>query len=131
MAYRAGRLWSPLDAARVNEYLRTSTGGDMTAKDFRTWHATVLAAAALAASDEPGDTKASRKRAVRKAMVEVSTYLGNTPAIAKASYVDPRVLDQYEGGNTIADALREEYATPEERQEGLERAVLQLLADAS
>ncbi|HEX5560710.1 MAG TPA: DNA topoisomerase IB [Nocardioidaceae bacterium] len=131
MAYRAGRLWSPLDAARVNEYLRTSTGGDMTAKDFRTWHATVLAAAALAASDEPGDTKASRKRAVRKAMVEVSTYLGNTPAIAKASYVDPRVLDQYEGGNTIADALHEEYATPEERQEGLERAVLQLLADAS
>jgi len=131
MAYRAGRLWSPLDAARVNEYLRTSTGGDMTAKDFRTWHATVLAAAALAASDEPGDTKASRKRAVRKAMVEVSTYLGNTPAIAKASYVDPRVIDQYEGGVTIADALHEEYATPEERQEGSERAVLQLLADAS
>ena len=131
MAYRAGRLWSPLDAARVNEYLRTSTGGDMTAMDFRTWHATVLAAAALAASDEPGDTKASRKRAVRKAMVEVSTYLGNTPAIAKASYVDPRVIDQYEGGVTIADALHEEYATPEERQEGSERAVLQLLADAS
>jgi DNA topoisomerase I len=130
MAYQEHRRWSPLDAHRVNEYLRTSTGGDMTAKDFRTWHATVLAAAALAAGDEPGDTKASRKRAVRKAMVEVSTYLGNTPAIAKASYVDPRVVDQYEGGVTIADALHEDYATTEERQEGLERAVLQLLADA-
>ena len=131
MAYQEQRRWSPLDSARVNEYLRTSTGGDMTAKDFRTWHATVLAAAALAATDEPGDTKASRQRAVRKAMVEVSSYLGNTPAIAKASYVDPRVVDQYEGGTTIADAVRREYATVEERQEGLERAVLELLADAS
>ena len=100
----------------------------MTAKDFRTWHATVLAAAALAASDEPGDTAASRKRAVRKAMVEVSTYLGNTPAIARSSYVDPRVIDLYEDGTTIADAVREEHATPEERQDALERAVLDLLA---
>ena len=74
----------------------------MTAKDFRTWHATVLAAAALAASEEPGDTQASRKRAVRQAMVEVSEYLGNTPAIARSSYVDPRVVDLYEGGTTIA-----------------------------
>ncbi len=131
MAYQEGRRWSPLDSARVNEYLRTSTGGDMTAKDFRTWHATVLAAAALATTDEPGDTKTSRQRAVRKAMVEVSTYLGNTPAIAKASYVDPRVIDQYEGGTTIADAVHREYAGVEERQEGLERAVLELLADAS
>ena len=63
----------------------------MTAKDFRTWHATVLAAAALAASEEPGDTQASRKRAVAAAMVEVSEYLGNTPALARSSYVDPRV----------------------------------------
>ena len=51
---------------------------DLTAKDFRTWHATVLAAAALAASDEPGDTKASRRRAVKAAVDEVAEYLGNT-----------------------------------------------------
>jgi len=81
LAYQDQKRWSALDASRVNLYLR-SAGGEMTAKDFRTWHATVLAAVALAATDEPGDTKASRKRAVRQAMVEVSQYLGNTPAIA-------------------------------------------------
>lgn len=127
MAYKELRRWAALDAGRVNDYLRESTGGDMTAKDFRTWHATVLAAAALAESDEPGDTKASRARAVRQAMVEVSEYLGNTPAIAKASYVDPRVVDLYEGGTTIASAVRRRYGSPEERQAGLERAVLRML----
>ncbi|MGA8209339.1 MAG: DNA topoisomerase IB [Nocardioidaceae bacterium] len=130
LAFQEQRRWSALDAARVNEYLRESTGGDMTAKDFRTWHATVLAAAALAASTEPGDTKASRKRAVRQAMVEVSSYLGNTPTIARSSYVDPRVIDQYEGGTTIKAAVAADYASPDERQAGLERAVLELLADA-
>ena len=130
MAYQEVRRWLTLDAARVNEYLAESTGGDMTAKDFRTWHATVLAAATLAASDEPGNTKASRQRAVRDAMVTVSEYLGNTPAIAKASYVDPRVLDLYDGGTTIASAVRRRYKTPEERQAGLERAVLRMLKNA-
>ena len=128
MAYKELRRWSALDAARVNDYLRESTGGEMTAKDFRTWHATVLAAAALAESDEPGDTKASRKRAVRKAMVEVAEYLGNTPAIARSSYVDPRVIDHYESGTTIASATKRRHRTPEERQAALERAVLRLLA---
>jgi DNA topoisomerase-1 len=127
LAYKNAKRWAALDAARVNEYLRTCTGADMTAKDFRTWHATVLAAASLAASSEPGDTKASRKRAVRNAMVEVSEYLGNTPAIAKASYVDPRVVDLYEGGTTIADAVRREYGSSEERQAALEQAVLEML----
>jgi DNA topoisomerase IB len=128
MAYQVGRRWLPLHASQVNDYLRTSTGGDMTAKDFRTWHATVLGAAALAAIDEPGDTKASRKRAIRKAMVEVSDYLGNTPTIAKASYVDPRVVDLYEDGVTIGDVVHQEFLTAEERQEALEKAVLALLA---
>ena len=128
LAYQDRRRWASLDATGVNEYLAQLDGGDITAKDFRTWHATVLAAAALAASDEPGDTAASRKRAVRKAMVEVSTYLGNTPTVARSSYVDPRVIDLYEDGTTIADAVREEHATPEERQDALERAVLDLLA---
>jgi DNA topoisomerase I len=129
MAYQVDRRWQPLDASRVNDYLRTSTGGDMTAKDFRTWHATVLAAAALSDPKEPGDTKASRKRAIRQAMVEVSTYLGNTPAIAKASYVDPRVVDLYEDGVTIEkEVVQEEHATTEERQDAIEQAVLKMLA---
>ena len=89
LAYRDGRLWNPLDAVAVNGYLRDTTGAEITAKDFRTWHATVLAAVSLASSEEPGESKASRKRAVRNAMVEVSEYLGNTPTIARSSYVDP------------------------------------------
>ena len=130
MAYQVDRRWLPLDASRVNDYLRTSTGAYMTAKDFRTWHATVIAATALATTSEPGHTAASRKRAVRQAMVEVSTYLGNTPAIAKSSYVDPRVVDLYQDGTTIGDVARAEHGTPEERQSAIEQAVLQMLANS-
>jgi DNA topoisomerase I len=129
LAYREGRQWLDVNAGTVNDYLRESTGGDWTAKDFRTWHATVLAAAALAASDEPGDTKASRRRAIKQAMIQVSDYLGNTPTIARSSYVDPRVIDLYEDGVTIRDAVRRKYRSPEHRQAALERAVLKMLRD--
>jgi len=128
LAYKQQRRWADLDATQVNDYLRRSTGEDITAKDLRTWHATVLAAAALAASDEPGDTKASRARAVRAAMVEVSEYLGNSPAIARSSYVDPRVIDLYEDGITIEAAVRRTVRNPDERQAVLERAVLRMLS---
>jgi DNA topoisomerase IB len=130
LAYKSTRLWTPMDAALVNDYLRDATGAEITAKDFRTWHATVLAAAALAGSDEPGDTKASRRRAVAGAMREVASYLGNTPAIARSSYVDPRVVDLYEDGVTIETAVRRSYDSPETRQRALERAVGRLLASA-
>jgi DNA topoisomerase IB len=62
-------------------------------------------------------------------MVEVSDYLGNTPTIAKSSYVDPRVVDLYEDGVTIGDAVRRKYKSPEHRQAALERAVLKMLRD--
>jgi DNA topoisomerase I len=130
LAYREGRRWVELDAATVNQYLRERTGEDLTAKDFRTWHATVLAAAALAETDEPGDTKASRKRAVKAAMVEVSEFLGNTPTIARSSYVDPRVLDLYEDGVTIAGAVGRGHRDPDARQAALERAVRRLLTES-
>ncbi len=129
LAYQERRRWSPLDAMTVNEYLRETTGAEITAKDFRTWHATVLAAASLASSEEPGESKASRKRAIRNAMVEVSEYLGNTPTIARSSYVDPRVIDLYEDGTTIAAAVRRGYDSPDERQLALERAVLRMLRE--
>jgi DNA topoisomerase IB len=130
LAFRDGRRWVELDASTVNEYLRERTGEDLTAKDFRTWHATVLAAAALAQSEEPGDTTASRKRAVKKAIEEVSEFLGNTPAIARASYVDPRVVDLYEDGVTIGGAIGRNLEDPDARQAALERAVRRLLASA-
>lgn len=125
LVYRDGRRWVDLDAASVNAYLATLFDGELTAKDFRTWHATVLAAAALAESTEKGDTKASRKRAVKEAVEQVATYLGNTPTVAKGSYIDPRVLDLYEAGTTIElPAVK----SPTERQLALEKAVLALLA---
>ncbi len=127
LAFKDKRVWSPLDGSLVNDYLREATGAEITAKDFRTWHATVLAAAALAASEEPGDSKTSRKRAVVSAMKEVADYLGNTPTIAKSSYVDPRVLDLYEDGVTIETAVRRKYDSPDAQQLGIERAVRRML----
>ncbi|MBA3801959.1 MAG: DNA topoisomerase IB [Acidimicrobiia bacterium] len=127
LAFRDERRWSDLDAVHVNRYLDDLIGGDLTAKDFRTWHATVLAAAALAMSDEPGDTKASRTRAVREAVKEVAEYLGNTPTIARNSYIDPRVIDRYEEGVTIRDVAERAHRSPARRQSDLETAVRKLL----
>ena len=127
LAYKDGRSWQPLDSNRVNDYVRETTGLEVTAKDFRTWHATVIAAAALAETEEPGGSKASRKRAVSGAMKEVAEFLGNTPTLARSSYVDPRVIEAYEQGETIWRATNKHYAKADQRQAALERAVLRLL----
>ena len=127
LAWKDGSRWRGLDASDVNDYIGDTTGVEATAKDFRTWHATVLAAASLAESDEPGETKASRKRAEVAAMKEVAEFLGNTPALARSAYVDPRVLAAYQEGRTIAAATRRRHKSPDERQAALERATLKLL----
>jgi DNA topoisomerase-1 len=72
LAWKERGRWHDLDSGHVNDYVRCATGMDATAKDFRTWHATVIAAASLAASEEPGTTRASRKRAEVAAMKEVA-----------------------------------------------------------
>jgi DNA topoisomerase IB len=125
LAWKDGRQWRGLDSGQVNDYVREATGIEATAKDFRTWHATVIAAAALAGTDEPGGTKASRKRAVAATMKEVSEFLGNTPTLARTAYVDPRVVEAYERGRTVK--VRGTYDTDDARQAALERAVLKLL----
>ena len=127
LAYQEKRRWRDLDSAAVNSYLN-GLHEELTAKDFRTWHATVLAAAALAGSEEPGDTKASRRRAVKAAVQEVADYLGNTPTIAKNSYIDPRVFDLYESGTTIDPEILTGHRSPATRQRALEKAVLDLLS---
>jgi DNA topoisomerase-1 len=129
LAYQDGRSWRSMLPDLVNLYVRESTGIQATAKDFRTWHATVLAAAALAETPEPGLTAASRKRAVSGAMKEVSSFLGNTPTLARSSYVDPRVIEAYEDGRTIRGTTRRTYDTPDARQAALERATLKLLKE--
>jgi DNA topoisomerase IB len=127
LAYRTPSGWADLTSAAVNLYLSDLFEGDFTAKDFRTWHATVIAAESLALSPESSRTATGRKRAVKKAVADVSGYLGNTPTIARASYIDPRVLDLYEAGETIAEAARASYPDQARRQEALEAAVLGML----
>jgi len=129
LAWKDGRTWRDIDSGTVNDYIRLTTGLGVTAKDFRTWHATVLAAAALASTAERGETTASRKRAVAAAMKEVSKYLGNTPTLARSSYVDPRIVDAYEEGRTIARTMRRTFQGIDERQAAMERAVLKLLRE--
>ena len=127
LCFRVGRRWRTLTPDLVNEYLREVSGLDATAKDFRTWHATVLAAAALAEAPGTEATKTAKKRAVAAVMREVADYLGNTPTLARSAYVDPRVIDAYDEGRTIRPAVRRTYDGPDQRQAALERAVLRLI----
>ena len=126
LAHRTDSGWRDLEAGDVNAYLADLFDADVTAKDFRTWHATVHAAVALATSPEPGDSLTSRRRAVKGAIEQVADYLGNTPTIAKNSYVDPRVLDRYDSGETIT-VPRSTGRDPMKRQAGIEKAVRALL----
>jgi DNA topoisomerase IB len=105
LVYRSGDRWHDVTAANINDYLREISDGDFTAKDFRTWHATVLAAVGLAVSGPAAESETARKRAVARVVQEVAGYLGNTPAVARASYIDPRVIALYEKGITIEPAL--------------------------
>jgi DNA topoisomerase-1 len=98
---RSARRWQEIHADTVNEYLKEISGAQMTAKDFRTWHGTVKAATELAAVG-PQPTRPKRTKAVAHAMKEVADLLGNTPAVARSAYVDPRVIDQFENGTVIA-----------------------------
>jgi DNA topoisomerase IB len=104
LVFRSGSRWHNVTAGNINDYLRDISGGDFTAKDFRTWHATVLAAVGLAVS-QAAESPAARKRAIARVVQEVAEYLGNTPAVARASYIDPRVIARYEDGITIASSL--------------------------
>ena len=105
LAWHEGDAWVDVKSSDVNEYLREVTGGDYTAKDFRTWNATVFAAVGLAVSVDAAPTATARKRAVTRVVKEVAEYLGNTPAVCRASYIDPRIIDLYENGRTVADEL--------------------------
>ncbi len=126
LAYHQGGEWVDLASGTVNAYLAELFGGDFTAKDFRTWHATVLFADSLARAAE-APSKTAKAKVVRTAVGEVASYLGNTPTVAKGSYIDPRLIDLYESGSTIADAAGRSYRTPAARQRALEKAVLGLL----
>ena len=130
LEYREGRSLAPLASADVNNYLREQTGLEISAKDLRTWAATVLAAELLALSDEPGDTKASRARAVRNTMTEVALALGNTPTVVRSSYVDPRLVSLYESGTVIPRQSFQDLDDIFDRRHAVERETLKLLRNA-
>ncbi len=94
LAWREGRVWRDVRSQDINEYVREVIGCEATAKDFRTWHANVLVIAELAGGPVPGSTHERRRRLVA-AVNAVAEHLGNTPAVARRSYVDPRLLDRY------------------------------------
>jgi DNA topoisomerase IB len=105
LAYWVAGHGHDVTAPDINEYLQELSGGNFTAKDFRTWHATVLAAVGMAVSEPAAASESARKRAVARVAREVAEYLGNTPAVARASYIDPRIIELYEQGVTIAPIL--------------------------
>ncbi|HET6468471.1 MAG TPA: DNA topoisomerase IB [Geminicoccaceae bacterium] len=109
----------PVDSADVNAYLREIAGGDFTAKDFRTWAATVLAAWALR-EFESFDSQAAAKRNLTRAIERVAMRLGNTPAICRKSYVHPEVLDAYLDGSLLASVKEQVEDELKEELQGLE-----------
>ena len=97
---RGRATWHALTPAEINDDVRSRTGGEFSAKDFRTLHGTAAAAISLARTG-PQESDAARRRAIRTAVLAAADVLGNTPAVARGSYVDPRLLDAYESGTTI------------------------------
>lgn len=131
LAWKDGQTWVDITSADINEYLQQAIGAEFSAKDFRTWVGTVLAAAGLAVAADEGtpETETETKRTVLGVVRKVAEHLGNTPAVARSAYIDPRVVERFEADDTIAEALTEvdldelEHGIPEE----LEQAVLELI----
>lgn len=105
LAYKDGSRWVDVKSIDINEYLKDIAGDDYSSKDFRTWHATELAAIGLAVSYPTAKSKTARKRAISRVVKEVAHSLGNTPAVARRSYIDPAVIDRFESGITIGGTL--------------------------
>jgi len=101
----AADRWVDVKSADINDHLRLLVGRDVSAKDFRTWAATMLCAVALAVSTGVADSPTARRRAITRAVAETAHHLGNTPAVCRASYIHPRLFDLYADGITVVDAL--------------------------
>ncbi len=99
------KAWKPITSRLVNSYIKQKMGPDFSAKDFRTWAGTLIAAESLAESG-PQETATARKRAMVQAVKEVAEQLGNTPAVARSSYISPAIFAAYEQGRTIERGLR-------------------------
>ncbi len=128
LAYSESRgAWRDVTSSDINQWLKDLMGPDFTAKDFRTWNGTVLAAMGLAARADDEDPGA----AVVEVVKEVAEILGNTPAVCRASYIDPRVISKFEQGTTIkaaTDRLAKAGGSKDfADREGIEKAVVKLI----
>jgi DNA topoisomerase IB len=126
LAFRADGAWHDVRSGDVNDYIQEKIGEGFSAKDFRTWHGTVLAATALAGEPRPGSAAAA-KRTIAAAVEWVAEALGNTPAVCRASYIDPRV-DRFRDGVTIAPVRQRRGQVSPRLRARLERRVLELVS---
>ena len=132
LAYKVGTAWVDLRSTDINAYLKEVAGPDFTAKDFRTWSATVFTALQLASVEPPPRSATARRRAVVAAVKETAEQLGNTPAVCRSSYIDPRVIDHFEEGRTLAAHGWSVHASGDEDARIVaEAALLALLATAA
>ena len=116
-----------LTGARLNDYIEEHMGDEFTAKDFRTWGGTLIAAIALAEHGPP-ETETEAKKVVAGVMRSVGARLGNTPAVARTSYVSPAVVEQYLDGRTLDDFRPRHLRVVGARDTGLDREEQALLS---
>ncbi len=127
LAWRQGREWRDVRSADINDYIKEKIGERFSAKDFRTWHGTVLAAVELAGEPEPSSETAA-KRSVKAAIARVAEALGNTPAVCRRSYVDPRVIERFRDGETISPKVSLNGRLSARARVKLEREVRELIS---
>ncbi|HXZ63174.1 MAG TPA: DNA topoisomerase IB [Streptosporangiaceae bacterium] len=125
--FRGARsAWYPMHSHDVSAYIADNSGGHFTAKEFRTWNATLLMALLLAAAGPPASERAART-AIRESIRGVAQWLGDTPTVARASYIDPRIVSYYESGNLARVPIQPARLPVDE---SAEQAVAALLAAA-
>ena len=125
--YEQDGRWRALHSHDVGNYIAARAGGHFTAKEFRTWNATVLMALALANAG-PSATPTGRKRTIAASVREVASWLGDTPAVARGSYIDPRLIARYESEGQLSTVPPTPVALPVTPE--AESAVATLLARA-
>jgi DNA topoisomerase IB len=128
LAWRSGSTWHNVRSEHLNAYIKEAMGAAFSAKDFRTWNATVLTAVRLGADVGQGRASMnSRRRAKTTAIAGTAELLGNTPAVCRKSYIDPRLFDRYESGETVAPTRPSKVLAGSNLQRRVELAVIALL----
>ncbi len=127
LAFREDGGWRDVRSVDVNAYIQDKIGEQFSAKDFRTWSGTVLAATALAGAPPP-QSEAAARRTIAAAVESVAAALGNTPAVCRRSYIDPRVFDRYRNGDTIAPVSSPNGEMSQRVRARVERSVLALIS---